>query len=211
MLGDVSGSMQLTADVSRGPGRPSRASGVDAADAVPVASLMDGHFGPAVRSKVVEILGALLDDVPMLDEEVATLVEFGAVNSRSPGVMRSVIAQFNRRHAEGSSETHFFCVHAGSPRDDWRPIAAQLNSGDSYLSPSWLDAQSLRDRVFSSMIARPFGSVILPPASVSVAYSMLDLHWPQNSATGSPAAVAQAEFETFLTARAVRLPFVMPR
>ncbi|KAN0059716.1 hypothetical protein ACQY0O_008288 [Thecaphora frezii] len=102
---------------------------------------------------------------------------------------------------------HFSIVHEDSPQADFRPVSQTLNtSSDSYLDPHWQATHepSLQNAIFQSFVSRPFASRIVPPSTVHLGISLMDLHWshtPRNPAV-SQATSAHAELTAFLTARA---------
>ncbi|EPQ29641.1 uncharacterized protein PFL1_02861 [Pseudozyma flocculosa PF-1] len=102
---------------------------------------------------------------------------------------------------------NFSIVHEDSPQADFRPVAQTLNSSsDSYLNSHWQATHepSLQNAIFQSFVSRPFASRIVPPSTVHLGISLMDLHWshtPRNPAV-SQATSAHAELTAFLTARA---------
>jgi hypothetical protein len=188
-----------------------------------------GHFGPAVRDKVAEVLRDLIGEVPMgrEEDEVVCVCEFGALNGRcvpssalsaptmntirsSASLMTDIISPLARRHdilmpSGTSSQASFFVTHCDAPQSDFRPISTELELSELYLSDNWQRRHQppLTDRVFSAFVARPRAMSVLPPKSVSVGISLFDLHWAQAaSRIESSAAASSRELDAFLQARA---------
>ncbi|PWN48489.1 S-adenosyl-L-methionine-dependent methyltransferase, partial [Violaceomyces palustris] len=102
---------------------------------------------------------------------------------------------------------NFSVTHEDSPQADFRPVTLLLDtSSESYLNPHWQSAHepSLQNTIFPSFVSRPFASRIVPPSTMHLGMSLMDLHWahtPRNPAV-SLATSAHAELTAFLTARA---------
>ena len=193
----------------------------------PTHGIQRGHFVPGVRAKVAEVLPALIQSIPIgeADQYQINIAEFGCSNSRFVQLMQPVIEQFAARVGGArkspalsplspgapkdteSSKMYFVITHEDSPQYDFRPFLRTLDTHpESYLNPLWQAAQapSLQNAIFPTFISRPFGSRILPPNTLHLGFSLMDLHWTHtpNPLELSLATTAHAELATFLTARA---------
>lgn len=115
----------------------------------------------------------------------------------------------------------FSVVHADILGADFRHINKELDfpaSGAIYTHPSapW------RDVIFPSFVSRPFAAQVVPPQTVDLGFSLMDLHWRKASSTSavdtvasirsakaagpgptvSSAIAAQADLQNFLLTRA---------
>lgn len=202
-----------------------------------------GHFGPGVRAKVSEVIESLIHTVPLSGDEgeAVSLIEYGALNSRSGLLLRPAISSLAKRanamgklttstgSDAGTAKTDYFgkiaqkgnaataavepsratfCItHEDSPSVDFRPMTAMMESHtDSYLDPHWQSSHSpcMTHAVFPSFTARPFAARVVPPRTVNLGMSLMDLHWmhtPSNASV-TRATSAQAELTAFLKTRA---------
>jgi len=152
-----------------------------------------GHFATTTREKLAQLIREHVGGVPLEKEDsVVQIVEYGAIHSKSSGLVQPILAHFAARHQElvaskGLSpdpaldeidELSFSILHTDKPASDFRSLAQTLESSTSP-SESYLHADPTLDgRVFSTFAARPFGSKVVPKGSVSVGFSAMSLHWP---------------------------------
>lgn len=116
---------------------------------------------------------------------------------------RASMAGFTRETAD---VINFVVLHEDISQSDFRWFQQVLDThSDSYLDPLWQSSQKppLQNAIFSACVARPFGSRIVPPDSLNIGFSLMDLHWTHSPATGiSLPTIAHAELTMCLNARA---------
>ncbi|KAI3629243.1 hypothetical protein CBS9595_000315 [Malassezia furfur] len=209
--------------------RGSSPSGLDAAFAS-----SNSQYGVGVRSKLSTVLPLLIEKIPVRSGNATVIIaEFGCLNSRSMQLLRPIIEEF-AKHAEcepgaaadATTEAvnvngiaavdsvatmptarDFFVIHEDVPQADFRGFTHLLDTHpESYLNPAWQASHkpSLQNCVFSSFVARPFGSRIVPQDTLHFGFSLMDLQWTHtpNATDVSLATTAQAELTSFLLARA---------
>ena len=162
------------------------------------------------------------------------IAEFGCLNSRSMQLLRPIIEEFAKHvecdpgaaAADATAEAvnvngiaavdsvatmptvrDFFVIHEDVPQADFHAFTHLLDTHpESYLNPAWQASHkpSLQNCVFSSFVARPFGSRIVPQDTLHFGFSLMDLQWTHtpNATDVSLATTAQAELTSFLLARA---------
>lgn len=180
------------------------------------------QFAHGVRAKLAEVLPALIYAIPVNPNDSIHIAEFGCLNSRSVFLCQVAIELFLRRvypqrHAGNaaltcladmeSSGVNFVTIHEDSLNADFRTFVRMLNTApESHLNPLWQSSRSpsLHNSVFPLYAARPFGSRIVPPSTLHLGFSLMDLHWTHtpNTMDVSLATTAHAELHLFLTARA---------
>jgi len=171
-----------------------------------------GGFGPATRERVADLITELIGRIPFSgDEEIIHIVEYGALKSRSASMIAPIISDLAVRHATirqpEAAPASFQITHTDEVNSDFRAISASLESHfDSYLNTSWHASHepSLDGQVYSSFASRPFGARVMPPRSVSVGFSVMNLHWlsTDRKFRMAPATLAHGELMAFLGARA---------
>ncbi|WFD07516.1 hypothetical protein MVES1_002882 [Malassezia vespertilionis] len=188
------------------------------------------HFGSGIRAQLATTLSSLIEKVPLEIPEgcvrTISIAEFGCLNSRSLLLLRLVIEEFIERvkmmqHGASSPSTQdkkdlalppepfpivFNVIHEDSPQADYRSFTHLLDTHpDSYMNPIWQSScgPCLQNFLYPSFVARPFGSRIVPPNTLDVGFSLMDLHWMHtpNAQGVALATTAQAELTTFLYAR----------
>ncbi|WFD25049.1 hypothetical protein MNAN1_000011 [Malassezia nana] len=107
---------------------------------------------------------------------------------------------------ETADTINFVVLHEDMTNSDFRWFQQVLDTHpESYLDPMWQSSQtpSLQSAIYNAFVARPFGSRIVPPDSLNVGFSLMDLHWIHSPATDiSLPTVAHAELTMSLNARA---------
>ncbi|WFC96797.1 hypothetical protein MBRA1_003460 [Malassezia brasiliensis] len=209
--------------------RGSSPSGLDA-----VFASSNSQYGLGVRSKLSSVLPLLIEKIPVRGGNATVMIaEFGCLNSRSMQLLRPIIEEF-AKHAERGpgaaadataeavnvngiaavdsvatmpTARDFFVIHEDVPQADFRGFTHLLDTHpESYLNPAWQASHkpSLQNCVFSSFVARPFGSRIVPQDTLHFGFSLMDLQWTHtpNATDVSLATTAQAELTSFLLARA---------
>ncbi|WFD36895.1 hypothetical protein MCUN1_003786 [Malassezia cuniculi] len=186
------------------------------------------QFASGVRAKLAEVLPMLVAGIPLGDErENIYISEFGCLNSRSVYLFQVAIELFLRRlypqdqnddtlgntlnRPDMNMESNgvsFVTIHEDSPNADFRSFVRMLNTApESHLNPMWQSSRciSLQNSVFPVYASRPFGSRIVPPSTLHLGFSLMNLHWTHtpNTMDVSLATTAHAELHMFLTARAV--------
>ncbi|KAL7009487.1 hypothetical protein EMMF5_001118 [Cystobasidiomycetes sp. EMM_F5] len=166
----------------------------------------NGFFGRAVRSKVADILDVLIPDcTPALQEDIVNIVEYDYSNSSSPQLIHDIIQRIAevRLHDTGSEDPQSlpsYCVtHADEPSTDFRPMATALSNPSCERNYT-----AAAPQVFSSFAGRHYGGQIAPPSSVSLGYSLMDMHFRRMSTFGGVTATVAAneDMRNFLDARA---------
>lgn len=186
----------------------------------------NGYFGNAIRAKVsslltlyrmrnvviadllplqqaLEILDELLPSTASEteDEEVIGIAEYGSLNSLSSSLVPSITSHFNAASAasESGGRPNFSVTYSDGPGADFRSLMRQVDS-NSYEYPH----HHLNSQVYSSFAARPFAAQIVPPRSVTVGISLMDLHCRRTPPLNglSAAAAAHNELQAFLNTRA---------
>ncbi|BGP25161.1 GPCR, family 3, metabotropic glutamate receptor 5 [Rhodotorula toruloides] len=176
-----------------------------------------GGFVTSTKEHLGGMLEEFVAQVPLDEgEETLHIVEYGALNSRSAGLVPPVIAHFANRELHSCSSVvssgdpdellNFQVTHVDKPSADFRCLTEALDTRpDSYLrkQPDFPDLD-LDGRVFSTFAARPSGVKVLPKKSVSVGFSAMSLHWPATDRKFrvAPATLAHGELMAFLSARA---------
>ncbi|KAK4054653.1 hypothetical protein OIO90_003465 [Microbotryomycetes sp. JL221] len=175
-----------------------------------------GHFGPATRERLASLIDKHICKVPIgPNEKTLHIVEYGALDSRSPMLVPPVLSHFATRSQPAESEVTpspsspvaFQVTHCDKVDADFRPLSKWIQSStESYLNENWLAAHSpsLENRVFSYCSSRPFASKVLPPGSVSFGFSAMALHWLSTDKKFHmpPATMAHGELMAFLSSRA---------
>jgi len=192
----------------------------------------NSQFSPGVRAKLKTVLPTLINTIPFVAKRTITIAEYGCMNSRAMHLFRPIIEQFVTRalsndHIELSAtqatqdttrgslagfveETadtvNFQVVHEDSQQFDFRLMLRLLEvHPESYLDPLWQSSHSppLQNAIYSTFVSRPFGSRIVPPDTLQLGFSLMDLHWTHTPNTNvSLPSMAHAELSTFLNARA---------
>jgi hypothetical protein len=154
----------------------------------------------------VHIYALARDGVLILQGPSSFLVEYGSLHGQSFSLVPDIITTILRSNP--SSQPCFTVLHQDH-RLAFSTYQSSINSSDlSYLYPTFLDNTNAlpngRERVFSSISTRPFGSLVVPTGTVSVGFSLLDLHWlhalPREGISASM--MAEEELHGFLSARA---------
>ncbi|KAK4054226.1 hypothetical protein OIV83_001252 [Microbotryomycetes sp. JL201] len=182
-----------------------------------------GHFGAATRERLSVLIEKHIGKVPISpNESVIHIVEYGALDSRSPMLVPPVLSHFASRRPRSpdaddvyteSAKTlpaapiSFQVTHSDKANADFRPLSRYLESStESYLNSSWLSTHepTLENRVFSFCSSRPFASKVVPPGSVSFGFSAMALHWlsTDKKFRMPPATMAHGELMAFLSSRA---------
>lgn len=121
------------------------------------------------------------------------LVEYGCLNSQSATLMPEIAEHWSKIGYEGAP--HVCMTYADGPGADFRPIMFQCEAMTHETSSPH----------FNSFVSKPFAAQIVPPKSIDVGYSLMDLHCRHTaSAAGiSAASAAHRELLEFLRTRAV--------
>lgn len=193
----------------------------------------NNQFGPGVRAKLSTVLPELIETIPIGSTPTIFLTEYGCMHSRAVNLFKNIIECFvsrimekkrgdstnqqNQRleldrasrsgFAEETADTvNFMVIHEDSEQSDLRSFQQMLDSHpDSYLNPLWQSSHnpSLQNAIFSTFVMCPFGSRIVPPDSLHLGFSLMDLHWTHTPANNvSIASMAHAELTMSLNARA---------
>ncbi|BGO91945.1 hypothetical protein NBRC10512_001102 [Rhodotorula toruloides] len=176
-----------------------------------------GGFATSTKEHLAGMLDEFVGLVPLDEgEETLHIVEYGALNSRSAGLVPPVIAHFANRELHSNTSVassgdpdellNFQVTHVDKPTADFRCLTEALDGRpDSYLRKQ-ADGPDvdLDGRVFSTFAARPSGVKVLPKKTVSVGFSAMSLHWPTTDRKFrvAPATLAHGELMAFLSARA---------
>ena len=193
----------------------------------------NNQFGPGVRAKLNTVLPSLIQTIPLSGSRTIFITEYGCMNSRAVHLFRTIIEKFVTRVMEKElndpsfqkkkqlepqrasrngfpEETadivNFMVIHEDSNQSEMRSFQHMLETHpDSYLDPLWQSSHSpsLQHAIFSTLATRPFGSRIVPPDSLHLGFSLMDMHWthaPTNNV--SIASMAHAELTMSLNARA---------
>ena len=193
----------------------------------------NNQFGPGVRAKISTVLPSLIETIPISSYATIFLTEYGCMHSRAVHMFKGMIECFvarvraklekdpsfhenQRLEARRASRTgyaeetadwvSFVIIHEDSEQSDLRSFQHMLDSHpESYLDPLWQSSRnpSLQNAIFSMSVMRPFGSRIVPPDTLHLGFSLMDLHWthaPTNNV--SIASMAHAELTMSLSARA---------
>ncbi|BGP00017.1 GPCR, family 3, metabotropic glutamate receptor 5 [Rhodotorula toruloides] len=176
-----------------------------------------GGFATSTKEHLAGMLEEFVGMVPLGEgEETLHIVEYGALNSRSAGLVPPVIAHFANRELHSNTSVassgdpdellNFQVTHVDKPTADFRCLTEALDTRpDSYLRKQVdLSDVDLDGRVFSTFAARPSGVKVLPKKTVSVGFSAMSLHWPATDRKFrvAPATLAHGELMAFLSARA---------
>lgn len=174
----------IPAHIKSGQGDMNKAANDSTSNPAGLMGTSAGHFGPAIRDKVSDILDRLLPALPV--DPMVTIVEYGCCRSNSVSLIPPILSALNKPE---NPFAEFNLVHTDSSASDFRPIIQQLESNSSsYLSNSWQASQSpsLHDRVFNAFSARDFGDMVVPRESALVGLSLMDLHWGTGPKVGLP-------------------------
>lgn len=193
----------------------------------------NNQFGPGVRAKLSTVLPSLIETIPISSSATICMTEYGCMHSRAMHMFKNMIECFvarvrgksekdpsfhqNQRleprrasrigYAEETADwVNFVIIHEDSEQSDLRSFQHMLDTHpESYLDPLWQSSRnpSLQNAIFSMSVMRPFGSRIVPPDTLHLGFSLMDLHWthaPTNNV--SIASMAHAELTMSLSARA---------
>lgn len=131
------------------------------------------------------------------EDDVIGIAEYGSLNSLSSSLVPHITAHFSSS-SEGNTPS-FTVTYSDGPGSDFRSLMRQVDS-TSYEYPY----HHLNSNVYSSFAARPFPVQVVPPRSITVGFSLMDLHCRRTpSSIGlSAAAAAHNELQAFLNTRA---------
>lgn len=193
----------------------------------------NNQFGPGLRAKLSTVLPSLIETIPISSYATIFLTEYGCMHSRAVHMFKNMIECFVARvrgKSENDPSFHqnqrleprrasrtgyveetadwvnFVIIHEDSEQSDLRSFQHMLDTHpESYLDPLWQSSRnpSLQNAIFSMSVMRPFGSRIVPPDTLHLGFSLMDLHWthaPTNNV--SIASMAHAELTMSLSARA---------
>lgn len=175
-------------------------------------SAAGGGYAMATREKLAALLAKYAPGIPFEpeDESVVHFAEYGALNSRSSGLVGPLLDHFAAREATAfdadltpaGSEGHpsrrpsspsshdldelvsYQVTHVDLPSSDLRCLAQTLeNDPNSYLRAGQRSSTALplEGRVFSAFASRPHGIQALPRKAVSAGWSAMCLHWPKTA------------------------------
>jgi len=171
----------------------------------PSRTVMIAEYG-CMNSRAIHLLRTVLEQLAT----IAFAVKPGSVAIAESQGSTVSIPSHRATMAGLAKETadviNFVIVHEDVAQSDFRWFQQVLDTHpESYLDPLWQSSQNppLQNAIFSSCVARPFGSRIVPPDSLNLGFSLMDLHWTHSPATDiSLHTIAHAELTLCLNARA---------
>lgn len=155
----------------------------------------------------MEILYDLLPGcTSAIEQDTISIVEYGSLSSLSASLVKPVIQRLREQKNRLAPIDHddppsWTITHSDIPGSDFRHLMKQQESSGVESDSCYINSAP---NIFPAYTAKPFSSQIVPPRSVSVGWSLMDLHVRRTlTSTGvSPQAAAHSELIGFLQTRA---------